>query len=319
MSIKFELSAFELGGIQPYGWGVFPGKWDGGVMGHEFTMVGVFKVLSKFHFSKGKTVDTLPALIWREKEFWWDGSTGVWEYKGESDKGDLYVSNPNSPTWSGFAQGKTEPNHHLWVSEPGGSVTENLRTRLFTATQRMQVQAAEAELRNVKSSVAYMKLATEKLTARGNRGFEILDQQWFMCAEKLASKKLRLPCAALDRPGMAQSGGSGKSGGGFVSKTTSPTRRRVLQFDLGMKGSSTRFTATQVLETKDGEPAISKFFYPGKSDDWCKNIPDDYLAYWRSCLNLANINDQTHTLESQDAVDEWQNWSRRMDAISGIR
>jgi hypothetical protein len=315
MSIRFELVSFELGGILPYGWGSFLSKFGGRIMGHEFTMVGTFRVTSRFQFS-GRSGDTLPPLRWAESEYWWEGrDDGSWEYKGETDKGDLYQSAPGSPTWGGFAQGKTEPWQQTWVSNPGEPVQRELRTKLLTPGQCTLVSVAEAELQPVKTSSKYMKLSAEKNTARGSRGLEIDNELWFMCADKLAGKGRKLPCAALDRPGMALSGGSGQSGGGFTSKTTSPTRRRVLTFDLGIQGNGARFTATQILETRNAQPSISKFITPGLPVDWIKNIPEDYLAYWRSRLNLDNIEDQTYTLEPQSTIDEWKAWSRQVDEM----
>lgn len=317
MSIKFELAAFELGAVLPYGWGNFPGKWNGTIMGHEFTMIGVFKVVSKWDFSKGKSATTLPSLRWAEREFWWEGDgLGGWTYKGATDKGDLYTTAPASPTWGGFAQGKTEPFMQEWVSRPGFGIASELRTKLLSPSQQLMVQAAENALRLVKTSLSYTQLQTEKSTARGKRGLEIDNDLWFLCAEKIADKKLKMPCAALDRPGMALSGGSGKSGGGYISKSTSPTRRRALQFDLGIVGNGARFTATQILETCNGKPSISKFIIPGKSDEWVKNIPEDYLAYWRSRLNMNNIHDQDNQLESQETINAWVDWCKLMNRVN---
>jgi len=115
---------------------------------------------------------------------------------------------------------------------------------------------------------------------------------------------------------MAISGGSGRSGGGFTSLTTNASRRRILQFDLGMVGSATRFTATQVLETIDAKPSISKFIIPGMTDDWCKNVPDRYLAYWRSRLNSANVEDQTNGLESISTVQSWEDWVKHISSYT---
>jgi len=100
MSIKFENVSFNLGGVLPYGWEPFLGKFGGSIMGHEFTMVGTFKILKHWKMSKGKTVKDLPLLQWKEKEFWYEGNEGgaSWVYKGETDKGDLYLTAPNSPT-----------------------------------------------------------------------------------------------------------------------------------------------------------------------------------------------------------------------------
>ena len=317
MSIKFELVSFELGGVLPYGWSNFLSKFGGKIMGHEFTMVGVFRIVSKWNFSAGKTVTPLPSLRWAEKEFWWEGDGhGGFVYKGDTNKGDLYQTAPKSPTWSGLAQGNIEPYVQRWVSHPpGDGIPIELRSKLLTPQHCLLIETAKADLHALSRTQPFTQLMQEKQTAGGSRGLEIDNKLWFLAADKLADKKRKLPCAALDRPGMALSGGSGQSGGGFVSKTTSPTRRRVLQFDLGIAGSSTRFTATQVLETVNGEPSISKFIIPGQSDDWCKDIPEDYLAYWRSRLNPLNVADQSFTLESQQTLDEWKSWSQQMDDI----
>lgn len=319
MSIKFELASFELGGVQPYGWGSFPGKFLGKIIGHEFTMVGLIKLVDKWNIGRGKTVSALPKLQWREREFWWDGSSGRWEFKGETDKGDLYASSPTSPTWAGFAQGKVNPSDHNWLVTPALGIDLELRPKLLSGKQQICLQEVENDLRLVQASKKHMDLVQEERAARGQRMWALKDEIWFLCAEKIAANNHKVPCAALDRPGMALSGGTGASGGGFTSLSTSETRRRVLQFDLGAEGCPARFTATQILEVQDGQPSISKFFYPGKSDDWCRNIPEDYLAYWRSRLNMANVNDQTYLLESQQTVNEWVDWARRMDAVAGRR
>lgn len=273
-------------------------------MGHEFTMVGVFKLTNNWSFRTKRDMFTLPALIWKEKEFWWERNTsGGWDYKGETDKGDLYQSAPGSPTWGGFAQGKTDVRSHNWVSAPGSDIRTELHTKLFSPSHQSLVNQAKADIALAKQSKTYRQLEAQA-NIRGRRNESELAQWWYL-AEKLGTLNRKLPCAALDRPGMALSGGSGQSGGGFVSKTTSPSRRRVLQFDLGMVGSATRFTATQVLETQDANPTISKYIIPGQTDDWCKNIPEEYLAYWRTKLNTANVEDQTTDLEPESALTTW--------------
>ena len=137
MSIKFELVSFELGGILPYGWSNFLSKFGGKIIGHEFTMVGVFRIVSKWNFSGGKNFTPLPSLRWAEKEFWWEGDGhGGFAYKGDTNKGDLYQTAPGSPTWSGFAQGNREPYLQRWVSEPGNGIATELRSKLFTVFAR---------------------------------------------------------------------------------------------------------------------------------------------------------------------------------------
>ncbi len=314
MSIKFENLGFELGGILPYGWEPYVGNFNGSVMGHEFTMVGLFKIINEWRFGRGKVVDKLPLLQWKEKEFWYEGNVGgtSWEYKGETDKGDLYLTAPKSPTWGGFAQGKVDPRSHTWVSNPGCDVKLALHSKLLSHKHIGYVQAANGNISTLKAGKAYRDLETQA-NIRGKRN-ESEIAMWYLIAEDLAGKNRYLPCAALDRPGMAISGGSGRSGGGFTSLTTNPSRRRVLQFDLGIVGSPVRFTATQVLETIDAKPSISKFITPGQSDDWCKNLPESYLAYWRSRLNPANVEDQTYDLESVSTIEAWQNWVTYIEA-----
>lgn len=306
MAIKLELQSFELGGVAPYGWAPFPGKWGGSIMGHEFTMVGSFKtsLQSKMFGKNDLTITDLPALSWREREFWWErNSGGGWDFKGETDKGDLYQSNPRSPTWGGFAQGITDARDKRFISEPGSDVAATLRGKLLTSAQAAQANAAAMVIQKAKMGSKYKDY--EKLSNTPGKRNEGGLAMWWYLAEAVADKRLVVPVAALDRPGMALSGGSGQSGGGFTSGSTAPSRRRVLQFDLGIGGSSHRFTATQILETVDSKPSISKFIIPGQSDDWCKAIPDKYLEYWRGKLNATDVYDQTHDLEAEGIVDQW--------------
>jgi hypothetical protein len=314
MTFNIKLESFSLGGVLPYGWAPFPGKWNGDIMGHEFTMVGVFslKEEKQSFFGKKKVQELiqLPRLIWREKEFWWERNTsGGWDYKGETDKGDLYQSSPGSPTWSGFAQGKTDNMAHLWLAIPGADVRQELRLKLYDDEQRRLVIAAEGIVNRMKVDKPYQDLL--KLETIRGRYNEAKEGQFDLTVSTLAKARAKLPCAALDRPGMALSGGSGASGGGFKSLTTSDSRRRVLQFDLGLEGSATRFTATQVLETQGGKPAISKFLIPGLSDDDAKAIPDENLAYWRAVLNPNDVTDQTHEMESSDEIARGMYWRDR--------
>lgn len=312
MSIRFDLVSFQLGRILPYGWPRFIGAFGGKIMGHEFTMVASFRVVSYWRVGS-KAVQPLPRLRWAEKEYWWElRADGEWEYKGENDKGDLYQGRPNSPTWGGFAQGKTEAYQGIWLSEPGFPVSRRLRPQLLTDSQQAQVQMAEADLERVRQRPAFKALYGDGYGSNREQ-----NQIWFMFAEEMAARGRVLPCAALDRPGIAISGGSGVSGGGFVSKTTSESRRRVLTFDITVEGSGERFTATQILETHKAQPSISKFITSSLPREWAMNIPNDYLAYWRSRLNPLNIEDQTYTLESPETIEAWLTWSRRIGSSVG--
>ena len=315
MSIQFTPRSFGLGNVLPFGWEPYPGKWGGKIIGHEFTMVGTFKLKSKWIFGKSKHIaSSLPALQWREREYWWEGaSNGGWTYKGCNDKGDLYRSSPSSLTWGGFKQSRiSDVRNENWIEIPGSDVRPaSLHRKLLSLKQQQLVAIANSDVKSVKTSPAYKALQRQSQQIKGKYN-ESKIEMWWAIASKLATNNRELPCAALDRPGIALSGGSGQSGGNFRSRTTASTRRRVLQFDLSMTGFSTHFTATQILETKDGKPSISKFIIPGKPDEWVLSIPDPYLAYWRSRLNQANVEDQTFELESQSKVNQWTQWVARL-------
>ena len=302
MAIKLKLKSFELGKVLPYGWAPFPGKWNSTIMGHEFTMVGTFEFESSFF---GKNVlFTLPTLSWREREFWWELSDGgSWTYLGDTDKGGLYATAPGSPTWGGFAQGIDDIRNHHWVATPGAPVGQAVQTKLYNPAQLLVISNMKRELGALERTKKFLDLKLRENT-RGHANEAQIAMAWAR-VEHLAQRHQKLVCAALDRPGIALGGGSGQSGGGFTSKTTSRSRRRVLQFDLGIAGLPQRFTATQVLETQDAQPTISKFIIPGQTDDWCKTIPDDRLAYWRSKLNAADVEDQDNTLEPQSDIDSY--------------
>jgi hypothetical protein len=183
MSIEFELVSFELGGVLPYGWEPFLGKFGGGIMGHEFTMVGTFKIKNKWKFSKGKTVSQLPNLIWAEKEFWFEGNLGgtSWTYKGENDKGDLYQSAPRSPTWGGFRQGIDDPRGHIWVETPGGDIDSSLHNKLLNLQQYAMVVMANSDIASLKTTKAYRDAA--RLENVGGKYNESKLKRWWLTAE----------------------------------------------------------------------------------------------------------------------------------------
>lgn len=129
MSIRFQLAYFRLGGILPYGWANFLGEFNGRIMGHEFTLVGGFRVVSYRQVLR-RSVQPLPHLRWSEREYWWQGRPdGSWEYMGENDKGDLYRSNPRSKTWGGFTCYGPEPSDGLWLADPGLPVRSAVQDR----------------------------------------------------------------------------------------------------------------------------------------------------------------------------------------------
>ncbi|KAI5077944.1 hypothetical protein GOP47_0007768 [Adiantum capillus-veneris] len=89
--------------------------------------------------------------------------------------------------------------------------------------------------------------------------------------------------AGQDKPAIGINLQSGSHGGGGESLVTSNTRRRVIYFDLGFKGSPHRASATQILETVDGKPTIMEFFHPAISKADSDNPTK--LAGWRSKIS----------------------------------
>ncbi|KAG0569297.1 hypothetical protein M758_6G076400 [Ceratodon purpureus] len=79
----------------------------------------------------------------------------------------------------------------------------------------------------------------------------------------IAENGLEWTIPITDRPALGLKPAASSGGGGGASLVTSNSRRRVIHFDIGFKGSSTRATATQILETADGKPTIHKFIVPG--------------------------------------------------------
>jgi hypothetical protein len=96
----------------------------------------------------------------------------------------------------------------------------------------------------------------------------------------IATNGFEWTIAVTDRPAIGLAGGSG--GGGGESLVTGNSRRRVIYFDLGFKGSPTRVSATQILESINGTPTIQKFFVPGISKAVADNPTN--LAHWRTQL-----------------------------------
>lgn len=96
----------------------------------------------------------------------------------------------------------------------------------------------------------------------------------------IAEHGLEWTIPITDVPAIGLKGGSG--GGGGASLVTSNSRRRVIYFDLGFEGSSTRVTATQILESVDGKATIFKFIVPGITKAEADN--ENKLAAWRAEL-----------------------------------
>jgi hypothetical protein len=116
-----------------------------------------------------------------------------------------------------------------------------------------------------------------------------------LAAERKTKKKLPLRPdeeEELARQYLAKNGGlikvqvSGRQlmafeGGGAESPVTGDTRRRVIHFDLGVRGKMLpRATATQILETDAGKITIWQFMAPGIPED--QTASDSSLADWRA-------------------------------------
>lgn len=318
--VRPRVTSLSFGGVTPYGWMPVPGNFNGKVFGHEFVVVAnvALDVASRRSLLGHDRTDIgdIPDLVWREREFWWehDDVSGDYVYKGKNEKGDLYRRSPRSPTWGGFGRGSREA--FLWLTHPaaqvlGGNPMQQVR-RLDPA-QRTLRSIVAAEIGRVDATPVGAHLNELLDRAAGDALQRAYEERNRLVATSLANQRAIVPVTALDRPGMALAGSS-RSGGGFDSLAQSHSRRRVLQFEIGIAGETVRITATQILETRDGRPTISKFLIPGMPDEWCEAIPVAYLDYWRASLNVGWVLDQTFELESQKTIGTWL---RRAKGIGG--
>ena len=122
---------------------------------------------------------------------------------------------------------------------------------------------------------AALKAAVDKAASSNDK--EKAAKHW------IAENGFEWTIAVTDRPAIGLAGGSG--GGGGDSLVTGNSRRRVIYFDLGFKGSPTRVSATQILESINGKPTIHKFFVPGITKDVADNSTN--LSRWRTQLAQA--------------------------------
>lgn len=137
------------------------------------------------------------------------------------------------------------------------------------------------EMRYFCASVTELNTPPKKLTEAMGK-FTITKDKNGAAEHWIAENGLEWTIPVKDVPALGLKPGAGSHGGGGASLVTSNSRRRVIIFDIGFKGSSTRLTATQILETVNGKPTIHKFIVPKIS----KAEADDpkKLAAWRAEL-----------------------------------
>jgi len=188
-----------------------------------------FELRAKLKVSKrkagslsGEGIDSLN-LEWKETCDWFEFTDNKWSFKGtDPNNTDVHALNPSSNTFKNWHTVR-----YLFASfnELGNAPPTGLTDAV-----------AKAGNTEEKDKAAKHWIA--------ENGFE-----WM------------LP-VAVDRPaiGLKPAAGSGGAAGGSLVTTNS--RRRVLYFDLGFKGSQPRVTATLILESMNGRPTLHKFLVP---------------------------------------------------------
>lgn len=189
----------------------------------------------------GEGIDSLE-LEWIETCDWFEFSNGAWHFKGTSPKNeDVHAKNPLSNTFNVWRTMR-----YLFASyeELGNKPPAGLKQAVD------KVQKTEDKDKAAKHWIA-------------ENGFE-----W------------TIP-VALDKPAIGLRPVASSGGGAGGSLVTSNSRRRVLYFKLGFKGSE-HVTATLILESMNGVPTINKFFQPAISKEVADN--EGNLQKWRKEL-----------------------------------
>ncbi|MBN2126064.1 MAG: hypothetical protein JW821_17330 [Deltaproteobacteria bacterium] len=262
------------------------GEYNGTVFGHEFDFSTIISLKKVKVFKKGKHWLDVPTLEWREDIHWWEPTGGigtgddlVWHYRGNTPV-DMFALAPGSKTMFSWNWQATLNDHPRWL-KMDYDIRDN-RVKPKVGLDKWQTMSDE--------------------------------EKAFKLAEYYADHNVEFDNKTTDRPGMMKEGGSGKGGGGLPTLANGRSRRRIINFNIGFRGVrySQRVTCTQILETQDGVPTISKFIIPGLTQDEVIRIGDDYYRYWRSRLNPMNVSDQTFDLEDRSTVDEWLRWTRTL-------
>jgi len=186
----------------------------------------------------GEGIDSLE-LEWIETCDWFEFSNGAWHYKGTKPKNeDLYAVNPLSETFRGW---RTMRYFFAYIEEAGNRPPAGLKQAVT------KWQTTEDRDKAAKHWIA-------------QNGFE-----W----------NIR---AVLDKPALSFQPEASSGGGAGASLVTSNSRRRVLYFKVGFKGSE-HVTATLIQENMNGVPRINKFFTPAISTKDANN--EEKLRRWR--------------------------------------
>lgn len=281
MSLRLTYLKTEIAAVRPYGWAPFLGNYNGTVFGHEFDFKMTYKLSSTFSFKPGKQWLNTPTLEWKEDIHWFEPEGGEgegddldWKYRGHTPV-DMFKHAPTSLTMSPFNWDATRDanKHPSWLP-----FDLDLRDRLKGEIG----PAVWARMDERSKSFAF--------------------------GEYYARHRKELFHGTTDRPGMQIKGGSGRGGGGLETLANGSTRRRVINFDIGLKHCDHhhRSTCTQILETQNGQPTISKFVIPALTfDQFCDR---DYLYYLRTRINPANVRDQSFERESDVVVNRTLEW-----------
>lgn len=178
-------------------------------------------------------------LEWKETCDWFEFTNNRWTFKGTDPNTDLYASHPDFKTFTNWRKVR-----YLFAAydELGNAAPPGLK---------------EASNKG-KDTVEQDKAAKHWIA---ENGFE-----W------------TLP-VAVDRPALLLEPAGESKGGARPSLVTTKSRRRVLYFDLGFKGSLPRVTATQILETVNGKPTLQKLLVPAVTRAQAND--ETNLAKWR--------------------------------------
>ena len=293
MSIRVSALLVDIPNVRPYGWDPRQGSQAGKTQGHEFDFMVELKFSKFTKFAIGEFLefdDT--ALSWSETIRWYEPdpyplveSTAVrlgqhreqpkpWKMVRE-DKVDFASSDYRATTktvqggWFGssFEPGWWEP----WKGRKWRDAFEPLVVGQCPIDY-------DAVGKGEKTPAA--RLLKQKLAV----------------AKHFQTNGLTLKTYLTDRPGLtkkctADDGGWNKSGGGGMVTLDRHTRRRVVHFNLGLTALGKMATATQILETVNGEPTINKFIVPGCTMAESESVP--LLATWRTQLDKLNIDNFT--------------------------
>lgn len=287
MATHITIAALSLGDVRPYGWP--ENKGPGGANpthGHEFELQVTLKFTkhaspgSSFFKIKGKDeehviewpqkgqwnaawdVDAMargmPLLEWQEQiRFYNVDAAGLWNFVGEYNT-DMFALAPRAKTFGNFYPGVGLVGGNGWC-DPWITNLMNQGSRTLTTRPKP-------------------------------KGFDqaSLADKFQLTARMFRDKSERLDALITDRPGMTKhpSGGAMAGGGGQAPLTNSPSRVRVIHFDLGFAGTGLpRVHATQILETQNGVPTICKFIKGRRS---VAQVEDrNNHATWRQQIDLA--------------------------------